>query len=298
MKLKCIWNYRAAASTGPGGGYEHQPFIAGQSIILEGKSGWQRSNSFTNTVFSDAGAGLLPATGAPYTNTYKPVNAFTTITPATATNANGTWHLVILDDVNSGFTGVFNNATLCITYTTTTNTFTWTSTPTGYNNTGAGPFTVTPAGNTDYNVLITAQNGCTATDAVTITVTPAPTITPTSPTVCSGTTTANLAYTATGTPNQYSITYDAVATGAGFANVAFVALPGSPITLVVPAGAPAATYNGTITVRNGAAGCPSIATPFTVKITAAPTITLGPNPTVCAGATTANLPYTGTSTYT
>ena len=134
--------------------------------------------------------------------------------------------------------------------------------------------------------------------AFTVTVTAAsPTITlGANPSVCSGATIANLPYTGTtGAPNQYSITYNAAAIAAGFVNVAFTALPASPIVLVVPAGAPVATYGGTITVRNGAAGCPSAGTPFLITVSAPPTITLGANPVICSGATTANLPYTATT---
>ena len=56
------------------------------------------------------------------------------------------------------------------------------------------------------------------------------------------------------------------------------ALPASPIGLVVPAAAAAATYNGTITFRNSTAGCSSAALPFTVTVNAVPTITLGQAP--------------------
>ena len=79
--------------------------------------------------------------------------------------------------------------------------------------------------------------------AISVTVNPNPTITlGANPGVCSGTTSANLTYSATsGTPNQYSIVYSGAALGAGFVNVANAAFPVSPISLVVPAAAAAAT---------------------------------------------------------
>jgi hypothetical protein len=114
------------------------------------------------------------------------------------------------------------------------------------------------------------------------------------PAVCAGTTSGSLAYTATtGSPDQYSIAYSAGAIAAGFANVGLTTLPASPIGLAVPAGAAIGSYSGTLTVRNSTTGCSSSGTAFTVTIIANPTITLGANPSVCAGITGANLPYTG-----
>jgi len=104
----------------------------------------------------------------------------------------------------------------------------------------------------------------------------------TSPTICQGTTTANLPYTATtGAPTQYSITYDATAQTAGFTNVALTALPASPISLTVPAGATAGVYNGSIIVQTGS-GCQSISTAFTVTVTATPSCATNLYPTTGA----------------
>jgi hypothetical protein len=79
-----------------------------------------------------------------------------------------------------------------------------------------------------------------------------PTITPGSnPTICAGAISANLTYSATTKgPNQYSINFDGTAETAGFVDVTNAALPSSPITITVPAGASPSTYNGTLTVRN------------------------------------------------
>jgi hypothetical protein len=87
-----------------------------------------------------------------------------------------------------------------------------------------------------------------------------------------GTTSADLAYTGTsGSPDQYSITYDAAAHTAGFADVSLGSLSASPFTLDVPAAAAPATYNGTVTVRNSGTGC-SESSPFTVTVTNHPPI--------------------------
>ena len=132
--------------------------------------------------------------------------------------------------------------------------------------------------------------------AFTVTVVANPTITlGASPSVCSGSTSSSLPYTATtGSPNQFSINYDATAEGQGFVDVGLSALPISPISLVVPGGAAASTYNATITVRT-VGGCVSSATAFTVTVVANPTITLGANPSVCRGVTSANLTYSATT---
>src|SRR5580700_11195403 len=110
-------------------GYQYSANV-GEAIILGGNQGGNNAN-FTNTVFADAGAGLLSGGVAPFTGTYKPVNAFTTLTQVVAGgNPNGTWTYVVLDHVNSGYTGVFLNATLTITYGN--GTYSWTSNPAGF----------------------------------------------------------------------------------------------------------------------------------------------------------------------
>jgi hypothetical protein len=91
------------------------------------------------------------------------------------------------------------------------------------------------------------------------------------PSVCSGTTSANLTYSATtGSPDQYSIVWSAAALVAGFANVTNAALPPSPIILVVPAAAPVGTYNGTLTIINSITGCASAGILISVTVLPSP----------------------------
>ncbi|OYU94703.1 MAG: hypothetical protein CFE21_13500, partial [Bacteroidetes bacterium B1(2017)] len=69
------------------------------------------------------------------------------------------------------------------------------------------------------------------------------------------TTSANLPYSYTvGAPNQYRIDYDAAAEAAGFVDVALTTLPVSPISISVPVGAAAGTYNATLYVKNSVSG--------------------------------------------
>lgn len=126
-----------------------------------------------------------------------------------------------------------------------------------------------------YRVLISRDCGFDATsNAAVLSVSDLPSITlGASPAVCSGGTTADLPYSAT-TGDQYSIIWDATATTAGFLTVNYTALAGSPITLTVPAGAPASTYNGILKVKNTGTTCESGEYPFTVTIYALPQGTL------------------------
>ncbi len=92
------------------------------------------------------------------------------------------------------------------------------------------------------------------------------------PSVLPGATSANLPYSATtGSPNQYSIDYNAAANTAGFVDVTNAALTASPIVLTVPGAAASGTYNATLTVRNSTTGCVSSSTAFTVTISNCPT---------------------------
>ncbi|MFK7936033.1 MAG: hypothetical protein AB8G22_21140, partial [Saprospiraceae bacterium] len=125
---------------------------------------------------------------------------------------------------------------------------------------------------TDYNVLATnGTSSCAVemTDLASVTVNPIPTITlGTSPSVCAGATSADLAYTATtNSPDEYMIDFDAAAEAAGFVDVTFTTLPSSPISIVVPGAAAADTYNATLKVRDGTTTCESTATAFTVTVT-------------------------------
>lgn len=134
----------------------------------------------------------------------------------------------------------------------------------------------------DYNAFDPNDVSVTNTDLT-------PTITlGSTPTICSGTTSANLSYSVTTkSPNQYSIDYDATANASGFIDITNGALPTSPVVLTVPAGAASGTYNATLTVRNSAyTACVSPVYSISVTIkpkTASPTA--GSNSPVCYGAT-------------
>lgn len=115
----------------------------------------------------------------------------------------------------------------------------------------------------------TISNGvCAAsTSDVTIVVRTRPTITlGAAPSACQEITSAPMIYTGTtGSPVTYSITWSGAALAAGFLNVSDVALPASPVTLIIPGAAPMAAYSGNIVVKNST-GCESTPMPFTFTI--------------------------------
>ncbi len=146
---------------------------------------------------------------------------------------------------------------------------------------------VVGAGTVNVTETITATTCSAAAPQRTVTVNANPTITlGANPAVCAGVTSANLTYSATtGTPNQYSIVYSAAAITAGFVNVTNAVLPVSPITLVVPAAAPAAVYTANLIVTNSVTGCVSTASPISVTVNALPTPVITGAASACNGTT-------------
>jgi hypothetical protein len=144
----------------------------------------------------------------------------------------------------------------------------------------------------DYDGIDPADVSVTNTDLT-------PTITlSTNPTVCSGTTTANLAYTATTkTPNQYVIDFDATAEAQGFADVAYTALPSSPIAITVPAAAAGGTYNASLVVRNSSySACISPIYSISVSVNAVTAGSIGADQNFYGVANPAELTQTGAAT--
>ncbi|WP_041649577.1 Ig-like domain-containing protein [Marivirga tractuosa] len=140
------------------------------------------------------------------------------------------------------------------------------------------------------NIRVADASSCTSntiSGPITLTNSSAPSITlGSSPTICSGATSANLAYSATtNSPDQYSIDYDASAEAAGFTDVFDAAIPASPISLTVPGSASAATYNGILTVKNSGTGCVSTNYSISITVNETPAIIFdaSSNPTTCGG---------------
>jgi hypothetical protein len=145
-----------------------------------------------------------------------------------------------------------------------------------------GSINVSPSSTTTYSVTVTdGTTGCANSGSGTVTVDPLPTINLGSNAVLilHGSTTASLAYTSTsGSPNEYSITYDSTAQAAGFNNVALTSLTASPLPLTVPSAAGASTYHGTLTVNTSSTGCSSTNYAFTVTVNPLPVVLTGTRP--------------------
>lgn len=100
--------------------------------------------------------------------------------------------------------------------------------------------------------------------------------------VCAGETSVLYEYT-TEEGDEYAIDYDAAAESAGFADIIRDVLDDAPnaISLVVPANAPAGTYNGTLTVLNNCGF--STEYDFSIEVRALPDVTLAVMPAeICA----------------
>jgi hypothetical protein len=208
------------------------------------------------------------------------------------------------------------NTTLAYTATTntpTTYSIVWNASPansfTAVTNTAltASPITIpVPAGTAPgtYIGTITVKNAntCTSSPGVNfnVVVNSLPTITLGAvAAVCTNVSaqSTTLAYSATtNTPTTYSIVWNTSPVNS-FAAVTDVALPGTPITIDVPAGTGAGTYIGTITVKNANSCTSSAGVNFNVVVNPLPTITLGTVVPVCTSASAQNttLAYTGTT---
>ncbi|HAW50980.1 MAG TPA: hypothetical protein DCX54_01440 [Flavobacteriales bacterium] len=195
----------------------------------------------------------------------------------------------------------------------TATSYTW-SVPAGWAiNAGQGTLSMTATSGSvgqNGNISVTASNTCGTSTAQTLAVTVVaaaqpPTITlGSNPTVCQGSTSANLPYSATtNSPNQYSIDYNSTANTAGFIDVVNAALSASPIILTVPGGAATGTYFGNLSVKNSTSGLSSGNYSITVQIIATPAtpgVIIGSNavPELTTGITYAIMPVAFATTYT
>ncbi len=137
------------------------------------------------------------------------------------------------------------------------------------------------------------QNG-----AVGLTINPIPTITGVSVTdVCQGIPSTNILYTGTtGSPNQYSIDFNASAEAQGFTDIVNAVLPASPFALTVPGAAAPGTYNGNLTVRNTTTGCVSLVVPISITVNPLPTAVASGGGSVCTGDVLPDVTFTFTGT--
>ncbi|MFO7620022.1 MAG: hypothetical protein R6W81_01990, partial [Bacteroidales bacterium] len=217
------------------------------------------------------------ATGEDKANSYNPYNVYwpTSETSANYGSSNDTWGLTLTPaQVNATNFGVSlsarsinNNRTANVDYVQISITYIipglhWYTTISGGEPVGKGspfnPVGVTGSGLPDtnetgtylfYAACASSPECRTATEFVIL---PTPAINlEENPSVCYGETTTSIPYTSpTESPDQYSIDYDAAANSVGFIDITDDPLPAGSIPLTIPANAPPATYNATLTVRN------------------------------------------------
>ena len=92
-------------------------------------------------------------------------------------------------------------------------------------------------------------------------------------------------------PGTYMIQWDVNAQSAGFPATQSGTLPATPITISLPPGAPAANYNGILTISNPL--CTSIQYPIVVTINPIPDVMATDDQTVCNGNATTEVDFSG-----
>ena len=153
------------------------PFVTPYAAILLIANEGGNTANFKNTVFSDAAGQPISAGTGPFTGTYRPEIPFSGLDPNTP--LNGTWTLRMVDHINSGYTGVYQNWTISFSIPGSAGggTATWSSSPNDPNFTGGSytgsPIAVSPTQTTTYTLTAIGANSCTAVSSATITVNPA-----------------------------------------------------------------------------------------------------------------------------
>jgi PKD repeat protein len=228
-----------------------------------------QSVTFTNTStgnptsYSWSFPGGNPTSSAATSPTVSYVNSGTYTVSLTATNASGSNTATQTIVVNANPTVTASNQTICAGSSATLQAV---GTPSGgtysWSNGGSGPsILVTPTSTTTYSVTYTV-NGCSATQASVVTVTPPPVVTTTSATICAG---GTATLSATANPPGGVFTWSTGATG--------TSISVSPTT----------TTN--YTVNYSVNGCNSAPVTAQVVVNQAPTVSVN-NATICSGTTT------------
>jgi len=193
---------------------------------------------------------------------------------------------ILIDAANVAQKSICNgeNTTLTVSPTTSCTTYKWYDAATSgnllYTGTSYQPTGLAVGTHTYYVEAV--RDGCTTSVSertpAKIIVNPLPSITlGNNPSICLGTLTASLPFTATTeNPTSYSINWN----NSTLSNITNETFPGgSAITIAIPQSASTATYTGTITVKNGN-GCSSNAKNFNVTIhpiAPIPTVTITSN---------------------
>jgi gliding motility-associated-like protein len=243
----------------------------------------------STTTLSDATAGGTWSSATPAVATITAggvvtgVTAGTSVISYTLPTGCAVTATVTVNPLPAAITGV---TSVCVGSTTTLSNATaggaWSSaTPAVATITAGGVVTGVTAGTSV--ISYTLPTGCAVT--ATVTVNALPTITlGVIASVCQGSTTFSLPYTATtGVPTTYSIVAGVPAM-AGFVPVVNAVLGASPLSIAIPGGAASGTYQFTITVKNGN-NCSSTSQNFNLTLDPLPAAITGTT-SVCVSATT------------
>jgi subtilisin-like proprotein convertase family protein len=135
----------------------------GNTINLSNRRGGGGDN-FVNTIFTASAANTIASGVAPFTGSFRPEAAFSSLTG----NVNGNWTLKVIDQANIDI-GTINNWTLTInTQVATSLSYAWTSTPSGFNSSSQNA-NANPVRNTTYQVTVTESGtGCIGTASVNV----------------------------------------------------------------------------------------------------------------------------------
>ena len=153
-----------------------QCFTTGVIPLTNNRGG--TGKNYVNTVFSDAAGTPIAGGTAPLPDLYRPEVPLNTL----GGNPNGVWRLRMVDEMRTGYTGVYRGFSINFTVPGSGgsgSTLTWTSNPVDPSFTGTnlpGTYTVTPTVTTVYTLTANASNGCSAVSSATVTVDPAITV--------------------------------------------------------------------------------------------------------------------------
>jgi hypothetical protein len=176
-------------------------------------------------------------------------------------------------DLNFGGVNIDQKGPVCVNGSN----ITLTATPSGGTFSGPGvsgtTFSPSTAGVGHHQIIYTATVGsnCEKKDTMFIDVYGLPSLAPTIGDVCAGATTASLSYNSvSNSPNQYKIDWDATANTAGLSDItSYTSLGSSPFNLTIPGTLAAATYSGTMYVKNTTTTCEN-SFPISLKVNAKP----------------------------
>lgn len=265
--------------------------------LLDGGTGSNSSNDFTNTVISSTGVTALSGAPAPRTGTFK-ADAFTATIPSSAptttntwapllTTLNGAWSLVSCD-VAAGDAGTLTAWSITITYNVPPAQGVWTASPAAPNTmftdaaatvpyvagAPANSIWVKPTVNTSYSVVYSTPTPCTsAATVVPITVVNPPTavVNPVNKAVCVGGSTT-FTTSATGGPFTYQWQVSTTAVPA------FTNITGATAATLTLTGVTQTMNNNQYRAIITAAPCAGSTT------TTAATLTVNPLPTITLAA--------------